>query len=212
MENGTGKDLKSVMFKIAGKTGTVKLLDASGEFLNRSQSEYQASFCGFFPADKPLYSCIVVIYKPKKNIYGAKVSGTVFAAVANKVFASNLKYHDAINEANDKSENLPPIKAGGKADASNVLAELGYEHNITNSGPWIAEVRPSKKINLIPRKIMEMKVPNVLGMTAKDAVYILEDMGMVVEISGYGKVIYQSISEGADLEKGRLIKLTLKNI
>ena len=212
MENGTGKDLKSVMFKIAGKTGTVKLLDASGEFLNRSQSEYQASFCGFFPADKPLYSCIVVIYKPKKNIYGAKVSGTVFAAVANKVFASNLKYHDAINEANDKSENLPPIKAGRKADASNVLAELGYEHNITNSGPWIAEVRPSKKINLIPRKIMEMKVPNVLGMTAKDAVYILEDMGMVVEISGYGKVIYQSISEGADLEKGRLIKLTLKNI
>ena len=212
MENGTGKDLKSVMFKIAGKTGTVKLLDASGEFLNRSQSEYQASFCGFFPADKPLYSCIVVIYKPKKNIYGAKVSGTVFAAVANKVFASNLKYHDAINEANDKSENLPPIKAGGKADASNVLAELGYEHNITNSGPWIAEVRPSKKINLIPRRIMEMKVPNVRGMTAKDAVYILEDMGMVVEISGYGKVIYQSISEGADLEKGRLIKLTLKNI
>lgn len=212
MENGTGKDLKSVMFKIAGKTGTVKLLDASGEFLNRSQSEYQASFCGFFPADKPLYSCIVVIYKPKKNIYGAKVSGTVFAAVANKVFASNLKYHDAINEANDKSENLPPIKAGGQADASNVLAELGYEHNITNSGPWIAEVRPSKKINLIPRRIMEMKVPNVRGMTAKDAVYILEDMGMVVEISGYGKVIYQSISEGADLEKGRLIKLTLKNI
>ena len=212
MENGTGKDLKSVMFKIAGKTGTVKLLDASGEFLNRSQSEYQASFCGFFPADKPLYSCIVVIYKPKKNIYGAKVSGTVFAAVANKVFASNLKYHDAINEANDKSENLPPIKAGRKADASNVLAELGYEHNITNSGPWIAEVRPSKKINLISRKVMEMKVPNVRGMTAKDAVYILEDMGMVVEISGYGKVIYQSISEGADLEKGRLIKLTLNNI
>ena len=212
MENGTGKDLKSVMFKIAGKTGTVKLLDASGEFLNRSQSEYQASFCGFFPADKPLYSCIVIIYKPKKNIYGAKVSGTVFAAVANKVFASNLKYHDAINETHDKSENLPPIKAGRKADASNVLAELGYEHNITNSGPWIAEVRPSKKINLIPRKVMEMKVPNVRGMTAKDAVYILEDMGMVVEISGYGKVIYQSISEGADLEKGRLIKLTLKNI
>jgi cell division protein FtsI (penicillin-binding protein 3) len=212
MENGTGKDLKSVMFKIAGKTGTVKLLDASGEFLKRSQSEYQASFCGFFPADKPLYSCIVVIYKPKKNIYGAKVSGTVFAAVANKVFASNLKYHDAINEAIDKSENLPPIKAGSKEDASNVLAALGYEHNVTGSGPWVAEVRPSKTINLIPRKVVEKKVPNVRGMTAKDAVYLLEDMGMVVEISGYGKVIYQSIAEGADVEKGRLIKLTLKNI
>ena len=212
MENGTGKDLKSVMFKIAGKTGTVKLLDASGEFLNRSQSEYQASFCGFFPAEKPLYSCIVVIYKPKKNIYGAKVSGTVFAAVANKVFASNLKYHDAINEADDKSENLPPIKAGHKADASNILAELGYEHNITGSGKWIAEVRPSKKINLIPRKVNKTSVPNVQGMTAKDAVYLLEDMGMVVQISGYGKVIYQSIAEGTALEKGSLIKLTLKDV
>lgn len=212
MENGTGQDLESVEFKIAGKTGTVKLISASGEFLNRSQSQYQASFCGFFPADKPLYSCIVVIYKPKENIYGAKVSGTVFAAVANKVFASNLKYHDAINEALDKSENLPSVKAGSKEDASNVLAALGYRHNITSSGPWISEVRPSKKINLIPRKVRDMKVPNVRGMTAKDAVYILEDMGMVVEISGYGKVIYQSIAEGADLEKGRLIKLTLKNI
>tara|TARA_B100001109_G_scaffold249177_1_gene240809 strand:- start:419 stop:1021 length:603 start_codon:yes stop_codon:yes gene_type:complete len=200
------------MFKIAGKTGTVKLLDASGEFLNRSQSEYQASFCGFFPAEKPLYSCIVVIYKPKKNIYGAKVSGTVFAAVANKVFASNLKYHDAINEADDKSENLPPIKAGYKADASNILAELGYEHNITGSGKWIAEVRPSKKINLIPRKVKKTSVPNVQGMTAKDAIYLLEDMGMVVQISGYGKVIYQSIAEGTALEKGRLIKLTLKDV
>ena len=154
----------------------------------------------------------MVIYKPKKNIYGAKVSGTVFAAVANKVFASNLKYHDAINEAQVKSENLPSVKAGSKEDASNVLAALGYKHNITSSGSWIAEVKPAKQINLIPRKVLEMKVPNVRGMTAKDAVYLLEEMGMVVEISGYGKVIYQSISEGADLEKGRLIKLTLKNV
>ena len=92
------------------------------------------------------------------------------------------------------------------------MAALGYEHNITGSGAWVAEVRPSKKINLIPRKVKDMKVPNVRGMTAKDAVYLLEDMGMVVEISGYGKVIYQSITEGTDLEKGRLIKLTLKNV
>ena len=211
MENGTGKDLKSVMFKIAGKTGTVKLLDVSGEFLKRSQSEYQASFCGFFPAEKPLYSCIVVIYKPKKNIYGAKVSGTVFAAVANKVFASNLKYHQAVNEGSVKSESLPRIKAGSKSDVSNVLAELGYEHNVVGGGKWIAQVSPKEKINLIPRSMKENVVPNVQGMTAKDAIYLLESMGVIVKISGYGTVVYQSIPEGTDIEKGRLIKLTLKN-
>ena len=211
MENGTGKDLKSVMFKIAGKTGTVKLLDASGEFLNRSQSEYQASFCGFFPADKPLYSCIVVIYKPKKNIYGAKVSGTVFAAVANKVFASNLKYHQAVNEAKVKSETFPRIKAGSKSDISDVLAELGYEHNVVGGSAWIAPVNPNKSIHLISRNVKENIVPNVHGMTAKDAIYLLESMGLIVEIRGYGSVVYQSVSQGADIENGKLIKLTLKN-
>lgn len=212
MEDGTGKDLKTVEFKIAGKTGTVKLLSQSREFLGRSESEYQASFCGFFPADKPLYSCIVVIYKPKKYIYGAKVSGTVFAAVANKVFASNLKYHEAVNEAAVKSNSLPRIKAGNKADASNVLANLGYKHNVEGGGEWIGAVRPLKEINLIPREIKENRVPSVSGMTAKDAIYLLEKMGLIVEIKGFGKVIYQSIPEGTDLENGRLIKLTLKNI
>lgn len=211
MENGTGKDLKSVMFKIAGKTGTVKLLDASGEFLNRSQSEYQASFCGFFPADKPLYSCIVVIYKPKKNIYGAKVSGTVFAAVANKVFASNLKYHQAVNEAKVKSETFPRIKAGSKSDVSDILVELGYKHNVVGGSAWIAPVNPNKSIHLISRNVKENIVPNVQGMTAKDAIYLLESMGLIVEIRGYGSVVYQSVSQGADIEKGKLIKLTLKN-
>ena len=211
MENGTGKDLKSVMFKIAGKTGTVKLLDASGEFLNRSQSEYQASFCGFFPAEKPLYSCIVVIYKPKKNIYGAKVSGTVFAAVANKVFASNLKYHQAVNEAKVKSETFPRIKAGSKSDVSDVLAELGYKHNVVGGSAWIAPVNPNKSIHLISRNVKENVVPNVHGMTAKDAIYLLESMGLIVEIGRYGSVVYQSVPQGTDIEKGKLIKLTLKN-
>jgi cell division protein FtsI (penicillin-binding protein 3) len=212
MEDGTGKDLKSVEFKIAGKTGTVKILSKSREFLDRSESEYQASFCGFFPADKPLYSCIVVIYKPKKYIYGAKVSGTVFAAVANKVFASNLKYHDAVNESSEKSNSLPRIKAGNKADASNVLASLGYDHNVEGGGAWIGEVKPNKEIHLIPRKIKSKVVPSVSGMTAKDAVFLLERMGLIVELKGFGKVVYQSIPEGTDLDKGRLIKLTLKNI
>jgi len=211
MKRGTGSDLKSVMFDIAGKTGTAKLIDVSGEFLGRDESDYQASFCGFFPADKPLYSCIVVIYKPKKYIYGAKVSGTVFAEVANKVYASNLQYHKAINETEKKSESLPKIKSGNKKDITKVLSTLGYTFHSSVKGDWVSEVTPSKKINLLDNKMNNDSMPDVTGMTAKDAVYLLESMGFITQISGYGKVVEQSVPAGAVVEKGRLIKLNLKN-
>ena len=209
MSRGTGSDLKSVMFNIAGKTGTVKLMDASGEFLGREDSEYQASFCGYFPAEDPLYSCIVVIYKPKTQIYGAKVSGTVFAAVANKVFASDLKYHDAINEAAQKSETLPIIKAGYKSDISKSLTEMGYMHEFSDGGDWAGESKSVKTIQLKDRVIHKNVIPNVKGMTAKDAVYLLESMGYIVEMSGYGKVVFQSVQEGESVEMGRLIQIVL---
>ena len=210
MKRGTGSDLQSVMFDIAGKTGTAKLIDASGKFLGRDESDYQASFCGFFPADKPLYSCIVVIYKPKKYIYGAKVSGTVFAAVANKVYASNLQYHDAINETSDRSKKLPHIKSGYKSDISNALSELGYVHQVSNSGDWTRSSKPIDQIQLLDKKVLADVMPNVKGMTAKDAVFLLESMGYIVQLKGYGRVVYQSVREGESIEKGRLIQILLK--
>jgi cell division protein FtsI (penicillin-binding protein 3) len=211
MKRGTGSDLKSVMFDIAGKTGTAKLIDVSGKFLGRDESDYQASFCGFFPADKPLYSCIVVIYKPKKYIHGAKVSGTVFAEVANKVYASNLQFHKAINEIEKKSESLPTIKSGNKKDIAKVLSALGYSFQSNAKGDWISEVTPIKKIHLLDKKIDANSMPDVTGMTAKDAVFLLESMGFITQINGYGRVVEQSVSPGSDVEKGRLIKLNLKN-
>ena len=210
MKNGTGSDLKSVEFNIAGKTGTAKIMDESGQFLDRKNSEYQASFCGYFPAENPLYSCIVVIYKPKKYIYGAKVSGTVFASVANKVFASNLQFHDAINETGKRAPKSPQIKAGYKADISRSLTELGYDYQLGKSGDWVNTSNPSSEIKLSDRKIGTNTMPNVNGMTAKDAVFLLETMGYIVKIKGYGKVVYQSVREGEEIEKGRLIQITLK--
>lgn len=210
MKNGTGSDLKSVEFNIAGKTGTAKIMDESGQFLDRKNSEYQASFCGYFPAENPLYSCIVVIYKPKKYIYGAKVSGTVFASVANKVFASNLQFHDAINETGKRAPKSPQIKAGYKADISRSLTELGYDYQLGKSGDWVNTSNPSSEIKLSDRKIETNTMPNVKGMTAKDAVFLLETMGYIVKIKGFGKVVYQSVREGEEIEKGRLIQITLK--
>lgn len=93
VERGTGENLESTNFKIAGKTGTAKLANGSEGYSNF----YQASFAGYFPADDPKYSCIVVIAGPTKQIYGAQVSGTVFASIANKVYSSSLQYHPNYN-------------------------------------------------------------------------------------------------------------------
>lgn len=209
MKNGTGSNLESVEFNIAGKTGTAKLMDKSGEFLNQDKSDYQASFCGYFPADNPLYSCIVVIYKPKVKIHGASVSGTVFAAVANKVYASNLQFHDAVNEVGERAPKSPKIKAGYKSDISRSLTELGYDYQIVRKGEWVNSTKSASEIQLSNREIIENVMPNVKGMTARDAVFILEDMGYIVDIKGFGKVVYQSVRAGEEIEKGRLIQITL---
>ena len=99
-KGGTGEKLTSTQFSIAGKTGTAKLLNASNTYDGENMGNYQASFVGYFPANNPIYSCIVLVTNPKLEIYGAKVAGTVFNAIANKVYATRLEYHNAINEKN----------------------------------------------------------------------------------------------------------------
>lgn len=210
MKNGTGKELKGVEFEIAGKTGTAKLMGANKTFEGEDKSEYQASFVGYFPTDKPMYSCIVVISKPKKEYYGARVSGTVFAAIANKVYANTLKYHKAINELKPLNNNLPKVKSGSKRDITALLKMLKVNYQLNYEGEWLTADTLAKKIQLDRKKIDKNLVPNVIGMTAKDAVYILENRGLIVKLIGYGKVTNQSLNAGIPFAKGQLIKIELK--
>ena len=210
MKNGTGSELKGVEFEIAGKTGTAKLRGANGKFQNEKNSLYQASFVGYFPIDKPMYSCIVVISQPRKEIYGARVSGTVFAAIANKVYANTLKYHKAINEKAPLSYNLPKVKSGNKRDITALLKMLKVNYQLNYEGEWLTADTLAKKVQLDRKKINKNLVPNVIGMTAKDAVYLLENRGLIVKLIGYGKVTSQSLNTGNPFGKGQLIKIELK--
>ena len=124
-KRGTGEKLTSTQFEIAGKTGTAKLLNETNQYDGRNKGKYQASFVGFFPANKPIYSCIVVVSDPKVEIYGAKVSGTVFNAIANKVYATRLEYHEAINESNVRSASLPKVDLSYKKDLIYLMSRLG---------------------------------------------------------------------------------------
>ncbi len=210
MKDGTGKDLKGVEFEIAGKTGTAKLRGDKGIFEEEKKSSYQASFVGYFPTDKPMYSCIVVISKPRKEYYGARVSGTVFAAIANKVYASTLKYHKAINETTPLSYNLPKVKSGNKRDITALLKMLKVNYQLNYEGEWLTADTLAKKVQLDKKKIDKNLVPNVIGMTAKDAVYVLENRGLIVKLVGFGKVNNQSLNAGIPFAKGQLIKIDLK--
>jgi cell division protein FtsI (penicillin-binding protein 3) len=210
MTDGTGAALKSIEFKIAGKTGTAKLVGDNKLYNDEKNSTYQASFVGYFPADDPIYSCIVVISKPKVAYYGAAVSGTVFAAIANKVYASTLKYHDAINEKKQRSNQAPIIKTGNKKDITAVLKKLQVRYQLNYEGDWLQADTVKGSVHLNRTSITKNQVPKVVGMTAKDAIYLLESRGLVVKIKGYGKVVSQSILAGTEITKGQLIKIQLQ--
>ncbi len=210
MLRGTGKKLTSSQFTIAGKTGTAKLPDKNRQYVDEAQSDFQASFAGYFPADHPKYTCIVVVTRPKEQKYAALVAGPVFAAIANKIFASNLSYHKAINESKPKSKKVPFVKAGHYKTTTSLLKLLGIKFQLKTGARWVETDTLHQQIHVTERKIQKGKVPNVKGMTATDAVFLLESYGLSVKLKGYGKVLSQSLLPGTEIHKGQLVNLELK--
>ena len=210
VKRGTGSALKSALFDIAGKTGTAVVQNEDGRYGEDGNKTYQASFVGYFPADEPLYSCIVVVAAPSKDIYGATVSGTVFSAIANKVYSNSLNYHKAINEEKKRSNEAPLIKDGNITDLLVVLKRLHLPYQMDAYSEW-SRVRTSEShISIVPRKISSTTVPSVSGLTAKDAVYLIENLGMHVYIRGSGRVVKQTIPAGSPVVKGALMELILE--
>ena len=211
MKNGgTGSKLTSSQFAIAGKTGTARILNEDLRYGNKGEERYQASFVGYFPAEEPIYSCIVVVSAPSRDIYGATVSGTVFTAIANKVYASKLKYHTAINEGRPKKREIPTAYNGTQYDLKNVLGKLQVPYQLGEEGEWLSVKRGEKRLELNKKELLKNKVPDLRGLTARDAVYLIESLGVQAYLIGYGKVVKQSIPPGATAARGVVIELTLE--
>ncbi len=210
VKRGTGSALKSAFFDIAGKTGTALVLNEDARYGVRGERKYQASFAGYFPAQDPIYSCIVVISAPNRDIYGATVSGTVFTAIANKVYASSLQYHKPVNHGT-KTVNTPPISMdGNRYDLLTSYRALNIPFQSTTDSEWIKTDGSGSKV--VTYKINPNKngVPDVRGMTARDAVYLIESKGMAAKIKGNGRVKKQSVAPGSEIHNGILIELTLE--
>ncbi len=209
MKDGTGKRLTSSYFDIAGKTGTAEILNDDMHYGNKGEKKYLASFVGYFPIKKPIYSCIVSIAASGENIYGASVSGTVFAAIANKVYATSLRYHQAVNEQKNRVYDIPVSKDGNAHDLHKVMKALKIPYKDKVQGEWVSTKATNKEIDFTKRNYSKAMVPNVVGMSAKDAVYLIESIGMSVDLRGYGTVVKQSSPPGTPVFRGGLIELIL---
>lgn len=208
--HGTGRHLKSAYFNIAGKTGTAQIANRNKGYGPKGEKKYIASFVGYFPADNPTYSCIVVIAAPTKDIYGASVSGTVFAAIANKVYASSYEYHKAVNES-ELLASMPLVQNGSRYDLNTVLNYFRINKKLKGNQNWVKTVPEGKdKIAFNGYNFKKGKIPDVRGMGLIDAMFLLEKEGLTVQSEGSGKVTQQSIIPGTEAVNGRVIKLKLR--
>jgi cell division protein FtsI (penicillin-binding protein 3) len=209
VERGTAKNVRNEHYKIAGKTGTAQRL-VNGRYMTQS---YYASFAGYFPAEDPLYSCIVVIDNPKGwNRYGGDVSAPVFKEIADMIYAQNLEIHDSFTPEYTAANNgtFPVIRAGRLEELNELCNLLGISnHPNQEAGEWVRSAVNNNAITWRKNHEDTGLVPNVQGMTLRDAIYILENIGLKVSISGNGRVKRQSLGPGVRASKGGTIELEL---
>lgn len=209
VEHGTATNLKASHFKIAGKTGTTQIYNKVGGY--KGKKSYQASFVGYFPASNPTYSCIVVISAPSRNVYyGNWVAGPVFLEIANKVYSNRLELQKPLNIKQIKIAELPYSKNGQKQETKEVLNDLGIKVTIEKGTEnWVYTKKEDDRVVLGNKSMVDNLMPDLVSMGLKDAIYILENLGLEVEVHGRGSIKKQSVPVGAKISKGQKVILEL---
>ena len=206
---GTGKGVASPLYRIAGKTGTAQVADANKGY--RVDKKYQASFCGYFPADNPKYSLIVVVNNPRKGTYyAASVAGPVFREIADRVYASDVNMYDALKDQKFAGNlKMPESKTGEKKATQNVYKSFGIKALFASNSDYVM-VDTNNGIANKDVKLIEGSVPDVSGMGLKDALYVLGNSGLKTLVRGSGRVVRQSLIAGTRVAKGEPIILELE--
>jgi cell division protein FtsI (penicillin-binding protein 3) len=207
---GTGRGIiYNPLYKVAGKTGTAQVADGRNGY--KAKKQYQASFCGYFPADKPKYSLIVVINDPKNGYYGAQVAGPVFREIADKVYSSDMH----INQDQPVTHlvgntTLPSVKQGNLKALKRVYAKLGVKPLYASNSAMDNGIDTSSGIAFEETKYKKGAVPSVTGMGLSDALYVMGNAGYKVSVRGSGVVKTQSVTGGSIIPKGSKIILELQ--
>ena len=199
VKKGTAQNIYSEKYSSAGKTGTAKIA-LEGSY----GSEYRASFAGYFPAENPKYSCMVVVSKPKKEIgfYGNIVAAPVFKELRDNLFAE-----EAI-EIPEIAKTFDHDYIGSSKDLNAIHDLLDYpKYQASQNERWLKS--DDKAFQTL--EFIGDFVPNVKGMVAMDALYLLENMGLEVNLKGQGRVIKQSLKAGAKIKENQIIELILSS-
>lgn len=209
VSEGTGKGIVyNPLYKVAGKTGTAQVADANRGY--RAKRQYQASFCGYFPADNPKYSLIVVINDPKNGYYGAQVAGPPFREIADKIYASDIEMYTPVQTKFVGNTHMPPSKAGYKQATQKVYKELGIKAFFAANSELIHAIDTNNGVSVKEVALDPKLVPDVSGMGLKDAVFLLGNAGLKPLVKGSGKVVKQSLEPGSKLIKGYPIIIELQ--
>ncbi len=214
VENGTANNIKPTTYRIAGKTGTAQKNYSKIKVGERLK--YQASFAGYFPANKPAYSCIIVIADPNSGtFYGSEVAAPVFKEISDRCYVKETNAQIPINKRPKIALNyreLPSYSTGYKADYKVALNYLGLKYNKDIRADWVVMDVDSTSLKLKPQSETPKKIaPNVKGMGLRDAIFKLEEEGLTVYVvQGKGKVVKQSVTPGTQITMGMSVYLTLQ--
>ncbi|MCU0469744.1 MAG: transpeptidase family protein [Arcicella sp.] len=209
VERGTASNIKNNLYKIAGKTGT------SHKFLNGKYRDgmYYTSFIGYFPADAPKYSCVVMIDNPRgvkqEALFAADASAPVFKEIADKIYACDITMHKPLEAKKTSPKQFATRKqVAHTADIKTICEEFDIEKKPTNEG-WTVVRGDGGILEYQHHQNPKERVPDTRGMTLKNAIYVLENKGFKTTFKGFGKVISQSIPPGVIAAKRRTISLVL---
>ncbi|GAB3985774.1 penicillin-binding protein [Spirosoma daeguense] len=204
---GTAKHINNPHYAIAGKTGTAQKI-VNGRY---QVGKYYTSFIGYFPADRPKYSMITVVDTPQGDnidlLYAGSVAAPVFKSVADRIVASDIKMHAPMRAGSSRPVSTTGLLAGYADDLHTISATMNLRNEPSTEG-WVESSQGGRWKS---RPTRSSEVPDVRGLTLRDAVYLLENRGFRVSVEGRGKVKEQSVSPGVGIAKvaGRAISLKL---
>jgi cell division protein FtsI (penicillin-binding protein 3) len=209
VERGTGNNIKGTPYGIAGKTGTAQRL-VNGAYV---KGTYYASFIGYFPAKKPKYTMLIAMDNPQGNseeTYSRQVVAPVFKEISDNIYARDMKLQRRLSGVLPDSLNNAKLSHFLHPNDHEILSAQFGMPKIEEDGRWIQFSLDKKTAVNVPRSFVAKTVPDVVGMSLRDAIFNLENRGFKVRAQGYGRVFAQSIIAGSPAAKNALVKLTLK--
>lgn len=216
VEHGLGKPAHSPHFRASGKTGTAQVSQGTAGYKSGGR-QHLVSFCGYFPSESPQYTCLISIVIDRGSPSGGLMAGAVFKNISERLYARRLR--GKLEEAKDSAAVFTPqVLKGDLKETALVLQHIGIPSNSQTLLNIKGEVWGKPQWTPVhvtlqkEKQYAHNKVPNVQGMGAKDAVYLLKQAGLRVQISGVGRVTQQSITPGTMVQKGTIIKLTLNSL